>query len=55
MVQELIAEHGNVQFVSEYFGTVEISFEDGYDHLMTKKEYQQVSEEVLQNLWSQEA
>ena len=55
MINELIAEHGNVQYVSEYFGTVEISFEDGYDHLMTAKEYQQVRDDVLENVWSQEA
>ena len=54
MISELISEHGNVQYVSEYFGTVEISFEDGYDHLMTAKEYQQVRDKVLQNLQNPE-
>lgn len=54
MINELVAEHGDIQFVSEYFGTVEISFADGYDHLMTAKEYKEVRDDVLENMWNQE-
>ena len=51
MIKDLIAEHGDVDYVSDLYGIVTISFEDGFDYDMTSKEYEHVKSEVLSSVW----